>query len=141
MPRRERPRREPIVDVRQLPEGNRAVTCMIAGMAFQCGAQILGAFNGGYKGEADERIGRHSIEEFVREGFPGILLATTIPAQEEAVEELKRQGFVPIARYWNAVHAGQRGVMDAEKGNQVTLWIRGRDDGNLEIVPPPEARG
>lgn len=95
------------------------------GMPFCCGIEVVGNFNGGYK-KIDTR---KPIAEQVKK-IHGIVLATTVEWQWEAIEALKELGFVQVCRFWNDVHIGT----DAPKGNLVTLWLLARADGNVEWV-------
>lgn len=103
------------------------VKANVAGMPFCCGVEVVGNFNGGYRKFDDRKL----LEEVAARDFPGIQLATTVDWQPEAIEELKKQGFVPVIKWWNAVHAD----WEHPKGNQITLWVKQRPDGNMEFVP------
>lgn len=97
------------------------------GMPFCCGIAVLGNFNGGYK-VIDTR---KPLEEQARR-VHGVLLATTVKWQREAIAELKAQGFQPLIQFWNDVHADD----EDPKGNLVTLWVKDRGDGNMKRVGP-----
>ena len=107
-----------------MAKDNEPVLADRAGFAFCCGIDIVGNFCGGYR-KIDLR---QPLKDQLGE-IHGILMATTVEWQEEAIEELKTYGFTPILEFWNDVHADPK---RAPQGNLVTLWMKDRGDGNTK---------